>query len=73
MATLLAVKEELIVPWRKKNSTVVQQGLQIYLECEGGKGTLLDVMTISLLHLWPEQFNGAFWQESSVVQRCPPS
>lgn len=51
MATLLAVKEELIVPWKKKNFTVVQQGLQIYLECEGGKGTLLDVMTISLLHL----------------------
>lgn len=37
MVTLLAVKEELIVPWKKKNFTVVQQGLQIYLECEGEK------------------------------------
>lgn len=40
IATLLAVKEELIVPRKKRNSTVAQQRLQIYLECEE-KGTLL--------------------------------
>lgn len=38
-----------------------------------GGGTVLGVMSTSLLDLWLEQFNGAFWQERPVVLGCPPS